>query len=147
AARLSRSRAVRALAATRQPCRARRRASARPMPLPAPDTQATRWPGIISTMSASPSESQSYPMSRTRSGVRVMLGIALARRGRLLGRSRTLGSGAVCRRFAALASALVRGGMAGVLAAAGAARLLAAAIVLVDRRPGPALGFLFGYAA
>src|SRR5262249_22585960 len=35
-----------------------------------------------------------------------------------------------------------RGGMAGALAAAGAARLLAAGIVLVDRGPGAPLGFL-----
>ena len=44
-------------------------------------------------------------------------------------------------------AAFVRGRVAGALAAAGAAGLLAAAVVLVDGCPGPALGLLLGHAA
>ena len=71
----------------------------------------------------------------------VFLGISLARRGRLLRRSRAIRRGPGGRSLPAFFSAFVGGGMARVLAAASSAGFLSAAVVLVDRRPGPALGF------
>jgi hypothetical protein len=75
-----------------------------------------------------------------------VLGIPLPRLSRLLCRSRTVcGRSRRCR-LAAFLAAFVGCGMTGMLALSGTAGLLAAAIILVDGRPGPALGFLFGYA-
>ena len=76
-----------------------------------------------------------------------IFGIALAGRRRLLRRRRPLGRRARCRSLSALFASLVSGRVAGVLAAAGAAGLFAAAVVLVDGRPCPALGFLLRDAA
>ena len=73
-----------------------------------------------------------------------MVGVALAGGSRLLRGCGALGGRARRRGLAAQFASLVSGRVAGVLAAAGAAGLLAAAIILVDGRPCAALGFLLG---
>src|ERR1700754_1976213 len=82
-----------------------------------------------------------------RSGVRVMLGVALSGRSRLLGRGGALGGGAVGGVGATDLTAAMGGRVAGVLAAAGTAFLLGAAIVLVEFGRGPPLGLFFRHAA
>src|SRR5512144_912259 len=68
-------------------------------------------------------------------------GPPLAGRRRLLGRTRTRRRGATGSGASAQTPAFARGGVADFLAATGAA-LLAAAGLLVDRRPGAPLGFI-----
>src|SRR5689334_10680856 len=82
--------------------------------------------------------------SCTASVVGVMLGVALAGGRGFLGRCRAVRRRAMGRGLTAALAARVRSRMAGLLAPAGPAGLLAAAIVLVHGRPGPALGFLLG---
>src|SRR5690606_26459695 len=77
--------------------------------------------------------------------MRMMFGIAFARRRRFLGRGRPIGGTPAGRSLATLFTALMRSGVAG-LRAATRARFLAAAIVLVHRRPGAALGFVLAHA-
>src|SRR5690348_15902091 len=76
-----------------------------------------------------------------------MLGVALARRRGFLGRCGAGRRRPMGRGLAAALAALIGRRMAGVLAAAGPTGLLAAAVVLVHGRPGPALGLLVGDAA
>src|SRR4051794_6008088 len=85
------------------------------------------------------------PARPSASGVGVR-GVALACRRRLLRGRRPLCRSARGRGLAAELAALVRGGMTGRFAATRAG-FLAAPVVLVDGRPGAALGLLLGDAA
>src|SRR6202035_3672158 len=81
------------------------------------------------------------------SRVRAMLGVALARRRRLLGRSGAVGGRPRGGGLSADPTALVRRRMAGRRPPARTAGLLAASVVLVDGGPGPTLGFVLRNAA
>lgn len=75
-----------------------------------------------------------------------MFGVSLACCDSLFGRFRALFLGAARGGVAAYFATAVGGWIARLLAATGPASLLAAAIVLVDGRPGAAFGLLFGNA-